>query len=123
MRGAFNRADASPSEPSVEVQENTMTNLMKSLSCLAAAGIFFVSTIQADEWNKRTVVTINQPIEVPHEVLAPGTYVFKLLNSPANRHIVQIYDKDEQHLITTILAVPNYRLQPTGHTEMSFWET
>jgi hypothetical protein len=47
----------------------------------------------------------------------------KLLDSPSNRHVVQIYDKNEQHLLTTVLAIPNYRLEPTGKTQFGFWET
>jgi hypothetical protein len=70
-----------------------------------------------------TIVTVNEPIIAGNKVLDPGTYVWKLLDSPANRHIVQIFDKDQRHLEETILAIPNYRLQPTGHTQFAFWET
>ena len=45
-----------------------------------------------------------------------------LADSVTARHIVQIFDKDRQHVITTILAIPNYRLQPTGDTVFQFWE-
>jgi hypothetical protein len=45
------------------------------------------------------------------------------MDSQSNRHIVQIFDKDQRHLEETILAIPNYRLQPTGHTQFAFWET
>jgi len=79
--------------------------------------------MRADEWNKRTILTVNQAIQVPNATLQPGKYVMKLLDSPSNRHIVQIFDADEQHLITTVLAIPNYRLQPTGKTSFGFWET
>jgi hypothetical protein len=66
---------------------------------------------------------VNEPIQVPNQVLPPGTYVIKLLDSPSDRHIVQIFNKDESHLFTTILAIPNYRIQPTGKTVFTFWET
>src|SRR5262249_1915003 len=36
---------------------------------------------------------------------------------------VQIFNGDETHLETTILAIPNYRLEPTGKTVFTFWET
>jgi hypothetical protein len=49
--------------------------------------------------------------------------VIKLLDSPSDRHIVQIFNADETQILTTILAIPNYRLQPTGKTVVSFWET
>jgi outer membrane biosynthesis protein TonB len=45
------------------------------------------------------------------------------MDSPSERHVVQIFDRNQQHLETTVIAIPNYRLQPTGKTEFSFWET
>jgi len=87
------------------------------------AGAALAPNARADEWNKKTILTINESIQVPNKVLPPGTYVMKLLDSPSDRHIVQIFDKNEQHLETTILAIPNYRLEPTGKTQLQFWET
>jgi hypothetical protein len=78
--------------------------------------------VRADQWDKKTIMTVNEPIEVPNQVLQPGTYVVKLLNSPSNRHIVQIFNEDQSELITTILAIPNYRLKPTGDSVFTFWE-
>lgn len=92
-------------------------------SCVGLFGAILAPTLQADEWNKRTILTVNEAIQVPNKVLQPGKYVMKLLDSPSNRHIVQIFDENEQHLITTVLAIPNYRLQPTGDTQFGFWET
>ena len=86
-------------------------------------GTSFVPIAHADAWDKMTVVTVNEPIIAGDKVLDPGTYVWKLLDSQSNRHIVQIYDKDQSHLEETILAIPNYRLQPAGKTQFSFWET
>lgn len=101
-----------------------MKHFSKIFGTLAIAALLYVSpTARADEWNKRTVVTINEPIAVPNMVLPAGTYVFRLLDSPSDRHIVQIFNKDETHLFATILAIPNYRLTPTGHTVFTFWET
>jgi len=104
-------------------------NTIKSAIRVAGVGalILAASTVtfraRADEWDKRTVVTIDQPIQVTKTVLQPGTYVFRLLDSPANRNIVQIYNADQTHLITTILAINNYRLQPTGNSKFLFYET
>ena len=78
---------------------------------------------RADQWDKKTILTVNEPIQVPNKVLPPGKYVIKLMDSPSDRHIVQIFDGDGMHLITTILAIPNYRLQPTGKSVFGFWET
>jgi hypothetical protein len=77
----------------------------------------------ADQWNKKTIITVGETVQVPGKVLQPGKYVMKLLDSPSNRHIVQIFNEGEDQLQTTILAIPNYRLQPTGKTEFQWWET
>ncbi len=100
-----------------------MNRLVVFAACLGLTAIAFAPAARADEWNKRTVMTINEPIQVPNRVLPPGKYVVKLLDSPSDRHIVQIFNADETHLITTILAMPNYRLEPTGKTVFTFWET
>ena len=83
---------------------------------------FLSPAMSADEWNKKTILTFSAPVEIPGKVLPAGTYVFKILDSPANRHVVQVFDKDEKQLLGTILAVPDYRLQPTGKTTLYFEE-
>jgi len=99
------------------------SNVFASVSCAALLLAGMVPQAKADAWNKKTIMTINEPLQVPKMVLQPGTYVLKLLDSPSDRHIVQIFDEKEKHLITTILAIPNYRLKVRGKTEFGFWET
>jgi len=77
---------------------------------------------RADEWNKKTRMTFSQPVEIPGQILPAGTYTFVLLDSPADRHIVQIFDADGSHIIATVLAINNYRLRPTGDTVVKFAE-
>jgi hypothetical protein len=86
---------------------------------------FLVPTAAADERNNRTTVTFSAPVEVPGvgaQVLPAGTYLFKLMDSPSDRNIVQIFNEDGTHLYTTILAIPNYRLRATDKTVMTFRE-
>jgi len=92
-------------------------------------GLALIPNLQADEWNKKTLLTVNEPLEVPsccapgHTViLQPGEYVMALVDSTSDRHIVRIFDKDQKNVITTILAIPNYRLRPTGKTVLGYWE-
>lgn len=89
---------------------------------LASLGLAFAPNARADEWNKETVVTFNQAVEIPGQVLLPGTYVFKLMDSQADRNIVQVFSKDETHLYATILAIPDYRIEPKGRTIIKFEE-
>jgi hypothetical protein len=90
---------------------------------LLALGTGFVSSARADQWDKKTILTVNEPIQVRETVLQPGKYVFKLLDSQSDRHVVQIFNYDQTRIIDTELAIPNYRLQPTGSSRFSFWET
>ena len=47
----------------------------------------------------------------------------KLLNDTTERNEVLIYDRDEQHLIATVIGMPAYRVAPTGDTSFTFYET
>ena len=78
--------------------------------------------VKADAWDKRTELTFSAPFELPGVVLSPGTYVFKLLESPSDRNIVQVFSKDETKLYATILAIPDYRLTPASKTIVRFEE-
>jgi hypothetical protein len=99
--------------------------IAKAAFCLLAAtvlGAAVLPSARADESNKKTVVTFNQAVEVPGKVLPAGTYTFQALDSPADRHIVQIFNADGSQVITTVLAINDYRLQPAGQTVLKFSE-
>lgn len=87
-----------------------------------AMGVFTMNA-HADQWDKKTILTVHEPIQVRDRLLDPGTYVFKLLDSSSDRHVVQIFNRDQSHIIDTIMAIPNYRLKPTGKSQFTFWET
>jgi hypothetical protein len=89
---------------------------------LTLLGATLATGARADEWNKKTVMTFSQPVEIPGQILPAGTYTFVLLDSAADRHIVQIFSADGSQLITTVLAINNYRLKPTGDTVVKFAE-
>jgi hypothetical protein len=98
---------------------------VKAVFCLLAIALFGAAVLpsaRADTWNKKTVVTFSQAVEVPGKILPAGTYTFQLLDSQSDRHIVQIFNADGSHIIATILAINDYRLQPTGDTVMKFSE-
>jgi hypothetical protein len=78
---------------------------------------------QADQWDKRTILMVNEPMQIREVILEPGQYVLKLLNSSSDRHIVQIYNADQTQLINTVMAIPDYRVQVTGSSRFVMWET
>jgi hypothetical protein len=105
--------------------------LLKSMTAvcgIALLGAALTPAARADSWNDKTVITFSGPVEIPGVhlkgwgVLPAGTYVFKLVDSQSDRHIVQIFSADEKTVYATILAIPNYRLKATGKTVITFRE-
>ena len=93
--------------------------------CASLVALAFASSVEAQTWNKRTIVKFSQTIEIPgvgQKFLPAGTYVFKLVDSVSNRDIVQIFSEDETHVFATILTIANYRLKATDETVMTFRE-
>lgn len=91
------------------------------LMTLCVLGALIVPKARADEWDKKTTLTFNEPVQVPGTTLSAGTYVFKLADS-SDRTIVQIWNEDETRLITTILAIADYREKTPDKTIVSFDE-
>src|SRR4051795_11161979 len=94
------------------------------LACLVVSG-----TASADVWNKKTKVKFSGPVQLPSAhakggvvTLPGGTYIFRLNESQGNRHIVQVTNERGDHVYTTILAIPDYRLNATSKTVMYFSE-
>lgn len=100
--------------------------MLRTMFGLASVLLLSTAVLSADDYNKRTVVTINEPVivaGVKQITLQPGVYVIKLLNSPSNRNIVLFYNEREDRLMATAMAINNYRLFPTDKTVLKFWET
>jgi hypothetical protein len=89
---------------------------------LIAAGLTLPLSLKADAWDKATTVTFSGPVEIPGQVLSAGTYVFKLLDTPGSRNVVQIFNANQTKLYATVLAIPDSRLKPTGKTVITFEE-
>src|SRR4051794_23664193 len=94
----------------------------KALCCAAALTVALAPAARADEWNKKTILTFSGPVQIPGATLPAGSYVFKLADIPGNRHVVQVFDKDEKKIYTTMLAVPNQRLDPSDKPIILFSE-
>ena len=104
------------------------SSLTATVFGLALMGAVFAPGAKADEWNRKTTITFSGPVEIPGVhlkgwgVLPGGTYVFKILDSQSDRHVVQIFNEDETQCYATILAIPNYRLKATDKTVITFRE-
>ncbi len=102
------------------MKSNKVQGIMICLLVLST--VLVSSNARADTWNKATKITFSGPVEVPGMALPAGTYWFQLADSDSNRNIVQIWNADRTQLLRTILAIPDYRLHPTGDTVIKFDE-
>ena len=96
--------------------------VLKTLGCAAMLAVLMAPGIRADEWNKKTILTFSGPVQIPGATLPAGSYVFKLADLNGNRHVVQVFDKDEKRIIATLLAIPNERLEPANDPVVLFGE-
>ena len=89
---------------------------------LGLAAVLAAATVPAaaDSWNDRTILKFSEPVMVPGATLQPGTYVFTLVDSPGQRHIVRILTEDRSKVIATTHAVPTKRQDPKGDVVLRF---
>jgi hypothetical protein len=102
-----------------------MLRIKLFLAC-AFAAVFVLTTGafgQDMNPNQRTFFTFSQAVELPGgETLPAGKYLFKIVDSPSNRHVIQILSEDEKKVHATILAIPAQRRDPSDEPEVRFME-
>lgn len=96
--------------------------ISKALAGVAVLALFSAAA-SADVYNKKTTLTVNETVEIPGATLEPGEYVVQLVDSQANRHIVRFMNKEEDEVLSTVIAIPNTRLEPTEDTAFAWYET
>jgi hypothetical protein len=101
-----------------------MNSKRATLVALVGLGIVIGTASQAlgDQSDQKTVFTFKSPVEIPGQVLEPGTYVFKLADSESDRDLVQVFNKDETHLYGTFITIPDQRIRPAGRPIITFDE-
>jgi len=89
---------------------------------LSLMGMFaFRSNAMADDWDLKTVFSINEPVLIPgHVVLPTGSYVIKRLN--AVNPVVQILNESETKVYATVLAIPDVVMNPSDKPMFTFQE-
>jgi hypothetical protein len=89
-------------------------------ACLAMLSVTFGAS--AREWNKKTILNFNQSVELPGIVLPAGTYVFRLLDLPGARGVVEVSNAKENRVLATILAIPDITATPHEKPWVAFSE-
>jgi hypothetical protein len=112
--------------PQIEPRgETTMKRYLPVFAALAVSlmSSAFVPSLKASETDKKTIITISQPVSVQGTTLPAGKYVLRLQDSSTRQDVVSIFNGDETQLITTVVANRTYRIEPTGKSEFSFYKS
>jgi LPXTG-motif cell wall-anchored protein len=101
--------------------------LRKMLFSCAIAALVSLATgtavIAQEPVDQKTFFTFSAPFELPGgKTLPAGKYTFRIVDSPSNRHVVQIMSEDGTELHATILAIPAQRQDPSDEPEVRFME-
>jgi hypothetical protein len=76
----------------------------------------------ADEADQATRFTFSQPIRIPGNVLAAGTYWFVLIDHGSDLKVVQVFDSHRSSLIATLQTEDAERLNASDQTILTLAE-
>ena len=95
-----------------------MNQFKMMFATLGILSAILAPSLRADESDKTTYITTNQPLQIQGTLLAPGRYMFKLVNPDSDRNTVQIFSADGTRLETTVQAIPAYRAELSDTTQL-----
>ena len=77
----------------------------------------------AQNYERVTKLTFSAPVELPGKTLPAGTYTFRLVDSDSDRHVVNVFDANDEKHIHTVHAMTARRSDPSEVTVVTFRET
>jgi hypothetical protein len=98
---------------------------MHVLNAMLYIGLAFSSLSQQEpgfEWNRKSTLSTERPVEFPGTVLEPGVYIVRLRENTERRSVVEILNRDETQVLATVVAVPDHRQRPDDNAEFTFHE-
>ena len=84
------------------------------------AAVALAAPVSADQWNERTILNFSAPVMVPGATLPPGSYVFELAESSANRNLVRITSEQTNDVVALTQAVPIKRAEASDDVVLQF---
>ena len=97
--------------------------LLTACALAFAVSLAGTSAVAQEPVNQLTYFTFSAPFELPGgKTLPAGKYVFKIIDSPSNRHIVHVMSEDQREMHATLMAIPAQRVEPAEEPEVRFME-
>jgi hypothetical protein len=100
-----------------------LNRLLVVLFVLAIAWAIAAPAAEAQVWDKKTTITAREPFEIPGRVLPAGTYVMRIVDAAGFRRVVRFYNADESRVLATVIGIPDYKLEASDNTEITFYES
>jgi len=100
--------------------------ITRSCRVVCAAAVFALLTIaypSAQLPDRRTFFTFNAPVELPGVALAPGKYLFRIVNPESSTRVVQVLNADGTKSYGIFPTRAIERLDPPAEPEVRFMET
>jgi len=79
--------------------------LITAVLCVVAVAFVVVPSAKADDWDKKTIVTFDRPVEVPGTVLPPGKYMFQVMDFLGSRNVIRITDEYGVKVYATVFGI------------------
>jgi hypothetical protein len=98
---------------------------MRALSKIGPVLLFaslVAATAPADERDRLTYLTFSGPVQLPGVTLSAGTYTFRLADPEGDRHVIQVLNRQNGKLITTLMTIPNMALDARKDAYVMFEE-
>jgi len=92
------------------------TRVVLAVVAMLLFGALSMVSAQSNESTKKTIVTTSHPLQVPGTVLAPGKYVFKVVNVTGSNNVVRVTNEDGTQSLALFMAIADYRLKPKCRT-------
>lgn len=98
-----------------------LRNWMSAVALTLTVGLATAGAIGTRE-DQKTNLTVEQPIEIPGVILAPGEYSMELISEDARNDVVVFRDADN-NVVSTVLTIRNKRNEVTSDTKLMFYDT
>jgi hypothetical protein len=89
---------------------------------VVALVLFITASASAQLSDERVYFTFSGPVELPGVALAPGKYMFRLVDSTATRNVMQVTSADGRQPYGIFFTIPAERLTPAPEPEVRFME-
>ena len=99
-----------------------MARIKLLTACALAFAVSLAGTSAAaqEPVNQLTYFTFSAPFELPGgKTLPAGKYVFRIMDSPSNRHVVHVMSEDQREMHATLMAIPAGRAKATTTLTMT----